>query len=399
MPRVAKTENKSQDSWLAWLLYKPLSSVQNPTAELPRAKELEEKPGNVLVWGGIFGRSPRTIRGMGKNIVKAAAGNGYGIAVDEDGRAHGFTSNDGKDVVELIHTPGTIIDVAVRDATREVVMVDKLGRLLISRLIRGGSFEPAEVVQGAISRTKVSKVKCGKDHCVTITNRGSAYSWGSTDSHGQLGTGSIGNPESGDLNVPREVLLPKGAKIHDVACGKSHTIFVDERGGVFGVGDDRWAQLGISAEPWLKTHKMSSGVVRKSELVTDLAVREVAAGGGNHSVLLIRDGTVFSFGFNRWGQLGHHNYSTLAPPSPTADFTIRAGKISAGANHTCIVKDNGEMWCIGGNDEGQLGTGNLQPSMVWMKVRVSKKAVKPSFIHLSGNTSLAVVPPEPANDS
>lgn len=398
-PHVARTENQPSNSWLSWLLYKPIGSVQHSTTELHPVQQLERKPGNLLIWGGAFGKSPRRIQGVGENVIKAAAGDGYGVAVDKDGKAHGFTLRDGEDVVEPIQTPGTVTDVAVRDSAREIVMVDSSGRLLTSRLVDGGSFEPAKVLEGAFNRVSVSRVRCGKEHCVAVTKWGAAYSWGSSNSHGQLGSGIVGDPEGSDPNVPGEVRLPEGVKVHDAACGNKHTMYVGKNGALFGVGNDRWAQLGISAEPWLKTHEISNGVVRKSELVSDLAVREVAAGGGDHSVMLVRDGTVFTFGFNQWGQLGHHNYSTLAPPSPIADYTIRALAISAGANHTCIVKENGEMWCIGGNDEGQLGTGNLQPSMVWKKVRIAKRAIKPSFIYLSGNTSLAVVPSESASDS
>lgn len=399
MPHVARTENQSSNSWLGWLLYEPISSIQHPTTELPPAQELEQKPGNLLVWGGAFGRCPRMIQGVGENIVKAAAGNGFGVAIDKNGKAQGFTRRDGEDVVEPIATSGTITDVAVRESTREIVMADSSGRLLISKVVDGGSFEPAKVLEGAFNLARVSKVRCGGEHCVAVTKQGTAYSWGSSNSHGQLGTGIVGDPEGSDPNTPKEVQLPRGVKVYDAACGNKHTIYVGKSGVLFGVGHDRWAQLGISAEPWLKTHENSTGVVRKSELVSDLAVRDVAAGGGDHSVMLVRDGTVFSCGFNQWGQLGHHNYSTLAPPSPIADYTVRAIAISAGANHTCIVKDNGEMWCIGGNEGGQLGTGSLQPSMVWKKVRIAKRAIKPSFIHLSGNTSLAVVPLESASDS
>lgn len=392
--QITNAENEPSKSWLRWLVHTSPGHDRNTGAQLDAVKQLERKPGQVVAWGGAFGKKPRVIEGVGNRIVKAAAGNGCGIAMDQDGVVYGFSSGDDGDTVHQIPTQRPITDVAVIDSARQLVMVDASGRVLQSTVNAEGSFEPAKALEGCISRARITRVDCGQEHCVALTHGGDAYSWGSSNSHGQLGTGSIEASASIPDN-PRQVQLPNGVLVQDVACGNKHTMFVDKRGTLFGVGDDHWAQLGISAEPWLSTHEQKSGVLRKSELVRDLAVQEVA-GGGSHSVMLVRDGTVFSFGFNQWGQLGHHNYSSLAPPSPIADVRIRAAAVSAGANHTCIVKDNGEMCCIGGNEEGQLGTGNLQPAMVWKKVRLGKKAINPSYVNLSGNTSIAVVPVESA---
>lgn len=396
-PDVVRSEQSqtAEQSWLSWLVRTPSDrrdrSIHGPFVQ----KELVLKPGRVVVWGGVFGRSPRPIQGIGDNIVKVAAGDGLGAALDCDGKVHGFVVRSESDVVETIQVQGRVRDVVLREGAREVIILDASGRVTASKCTKEGSFEPAKSLEGAINGARIDKVRCGREHCVAVTKQGGAFSWGSTNSHGQLGSrdSAMSSP-----HIPNNVKLPDGVTVGDAACGNRHTIFLDRDGALFGMGDDHWAQLGISAEPWLNSHEEASGIVRKSELVAGLAGRAIA-GGGQHSVMLVRDGTVFSFGFNQWGQLGHHNYSSLAPPSPIADYTIRAAAISAGENHTCIVKENGEMWCIGGNDQGQLGTGNLQPSMVWKKVRLGRKVLKPSYIYVTGNTSAAVLPVDKDRDS
>lgn len=381
---------RSEDhSWLGWLVRTPSGKAADHPSS-PRVQELKPKPGRVLVWGEKFGRTPRLFASIGDSNVKVAAANGMGAAIDIDGNVQGFLATDRSEKTQVIPVRGHAVDVAVREGSREIVILDSSGRASVSKCTDAGEFAPPRQLQGAINRVKLVKVGCGKDHCIAITKRGEAFSWGS-NSHGQLGLGDVGGTEDANCDVPRQMKVPDGVGVSDAACGGRHSIVLDRNGALFGSGDDHWAQLGISAEPWLKSHEKASGVVRKADLVVELAGRAIA-GGGQHSVMLVRDGTVFSFGFNQWGQLGHHNYSSLAPPSPTADYSIRAVAISAGDNHTCIVKDNGEMWCIGGNDQGQLGTGNLQPSMTWKKVRIGKKPLKPSFIYLSGNTSAAILP-------
>lgn len=383
--------NTSERNWLSWLVKTPNNQDSQENDEPPLAIGLKEAPGHVVVWGGAFGRSPRVIQGLGQDAVKVAVSDGLGAAVNQQGKVLTFCSRNGTDFVEEITVPGRAVDVSVRQNDDELVILDAAGRVSVTRRAND-KFDPAKVLEGPIRRSRIKKIRCGKEHCIAVSARGDAFSWGSTNSHGQLGTGFIGKEsQDGNSVMPRKVKVPPGTKIVDAACGDQHSLFLDEEGEVFGTGDDHWAQLGISAEPWLKTHQESSGEVRKSELVMGLAGYTVA-GGGKHSVMLVRDGTVFSFGFNQWGQLGHHNYSTLAPPSPIADYTFRTIAISAGDNHTCVVKENGELWCIGGNSRGQLGTGNLQPSMIWKKVRMGNTPLRPSCLHSLGSVTAVIIP-------
>lgn len=387
-----------QRNWLSWLVGSAKNGDAHASGDPPIALGLKEIPGRVVVWGGKFGRSPRLIQGLRDDAIKVAASDGIGAVVNRDGAVHSFRTHGGTDLVQEIAVPGLAVDVSIMERESELVILDSSGRVSVAQY-HDGKFEPAKLLTGAIKRSTVRKIRCGKEHCIAVTDLGDAFSWGSTNSHGQLGTGTVGvESRNGNISLPKKVLVPPGTKIVDAACGDRHTLFLDKNGDVFGAGDDHWAQLGISAEPWLKSHAEFSGEVRKSELIEGLAGYTIA-GGGQHSVMLVRDGTVFTFGFNQWGQLAHHNYSTLAPPSPIADYTFRALAISAGGNHTCVVKENGELWCIGGNDQGQLGTGNLQPSMIWRKVRIGKKTVRPSCIYAMGNVTAAIVPPMGSSDA
>ena len=385
---LVKSESKvANKSWQSWLL--PENTTNDDSAQ-DAVTGLRESPGRVVVWGAPFGKLPQIIPQFGDAIVRVAATDGLIVALDDRGAVHGLTSRDDINHVQKLQVPAPAVSIAIRSCARQVVILDSRHRLHTVTLDRDGTFQPAKQLRGALSRAKVERVACGTNHCVAITKAGEAISWGESNSHGQLGRGDVSSMDQEDASVPAPIKLPSGVKVKEAACGDRHTIFLDSSGTLYATGDDKWAQLGISAEPWLKSHEAKSKHVRKCELLTDLAGCTIA-GGGQHSVLLVRDGTVFSFGFNQWGQLGHHNYSSLAPPAPITDYKIRAVTVSAGENHTCLVKDTGEMLCIGANDRGQLGNGTLQPSMTWKKVRLGKKAIKPSFIHSNGRTCAAVI--------
>ena len=80
------------------------------------------------------------------------------------------------------------------------------------------------------------------------------------------------------------------------------------------------------------------------------------AGGGNHSLALMADGTVWAWGANQIGQLGQGIASiseTLVQVVGLTDVTY----IAAGSNHSFALRADGTVWSWGGNSLGQLGDG------------------------------------------
>jgi hypothetical protein len=85
------------------------------------------------------------------------------------------------------------------------------------------------------------------------------------------------------------------------------------------------------------------------------------AAGNSFSLLLTRDGTVWSAGINTLGQLGHgsiDSQESVAPVAGLASGGISSGvAIAAGSNHALALKSDGTVWAWGANDSGQLGNG------------------------------------------
>jgi alpha-tubulin suppressor-like RCC1 family protein len=99
---------------------------------------------------------------------------------------------------------------------------------------------------------------------------------------------------------------------------------------------------------------------------TPLATRTVLAlsAGHQHSLALCSDGTVSSWGYNAWGQLG--NNSTFDSGRPVAVTTIGtplAGKVvvavSAASDHSLALCSDGTLVSWGENGVGELGNGTV----------------------------------------
>jgi len=89
--------------------------------------------------------------------------------------------------------------------------------------------------------------------------------------------------------------------------------------------------------------------------------------GWPHAVALKRDGTVWAWGENRYGQLG--DGSTLDRNTPVQVRGLSGVvAITAGLFHTVALKKDGTVWAWGANHNGQLGDGSTANSFVPVQV-------------------------------
>ena len=85
------------------------------------------------------------------------------------------------------------------------------------------------------------------------------------------------------------------------------------------------------------------------------------AAGDKHTIVLNEDGICFSFGDNEYGQLGTGDTTRRLIPTRVAGLPPSVGpvrQVAAGAIHTGIVTDAGDLFMCGYGSDGQLGLGD-----------------------------------------
>ena len=74
-----------------------------------------------------------------------------------------------------------------------------------------------------------------------------------------------------------------------------------------------------------------------------------------HTCAIRGDGRLTCWGDNRRGQLGNGDASRIAQMSPVLIGTDSDWIwISAGFEHTCGIRNGGNLYCWGSNNDGQL---------------------------------------------
>ena len=200
----------------------------------------------------------------------------------------------------------------------------------------------------------VTAIAAGADHSLAVLCDGSVVAWGNNNS-GQLGDGT--NTRS--LFPILVQGLPAGVKAFSIAAGDFHSVAVMEDGTVYSWGGNADGQLGVNSNTDALTAKQVHGIANVGFL---REAYEVAA-GGSHSLVLMRDSTVRSFGNALKGQTGNGlaGGTELTPvvvlDNVSNDTLRNVINVEAGNDHSIAALLDGTIKTWGGNASGQLGDG------------------------------------------
>jgi uncharacterized repeat protein (TIGR02543 family) len=179
---------------------------------------------------------------------------------------------------------------------------------------------------------------------------GMVWSWGG-NAYGQLGDGT----KTGNA-TPRSRSTLTG--VTGIGGGWKHAVAVKADGTVQSWGGNNLGQLGNGTN-CDGCGSETPGAVKNLGGVTAIAAGTV------HSLALMYNGTVRSWGNNCCGELGRDPSTTISNGyrvSPNAAEIPNLGgvvAIAAGANFSLALKSDGTVWAWGNNYYGQLGNGTF----------------------------------------
>lgn len=290
--------------------------------------------GTLWTWGensqGQLGDGTRTKRNQPvqvlENVSYIAAGNGFSFAIKTDGTLWAWGSND-------------------------------FGQL--------GDGTRTERLQPVKIMDDVRMVAAGAEHTLAIDTKGTLWTWGS-NANGQLGDHS-----RIDSNLPIEIM----SDVAFVAAGGDNSAAVKTNGELWTWGSNVYGQIGndtrtdrlapVKIMDGVNTVAVGGTIQVHTVAVLDDQGNPVLDGQNNpvyqsisvkvgHMLALKADGTVWSWGYNTYGQLGDGTRIDRNRPKQVLEGVA---EINASGLMSTAIKADGTLWTWGNNAYGQLGDG------------------------------------------
>lgn len=239
---------------------------------------------------------------------------------------------------------------------------------------------------------KIIEISCGDHHSCALASTGELFTWGGggkSYNRGQCGHGNVK-----DIDQPKRVDYFKNNKVIKVSCGGYHTIVLCENGNLFGFGKGDYGQCGYGESqdttvPKLikfnlkmirtyekeiidKNHNEDNFIPFTSSLrnpnkieetTTDIQIIDIKC-GGEHSMILSKNGRVYTFGHGYTGQLGLGNSKNSTTPMIVKSLTNKSvNQIAAGWSHSMVLTSEGNLYVCGCGKFGELGLNESDNNM------------------------------------
>jgi alpha-tubulin suppressor-like RCC1 family protein len=354
------------------------------------------------------------------NVTQVAAGYFHACALESNGtvwcwgsNTFGALGNGGtadSDVPEMASIESVTYVAAGADDTCAIVSGGDLrcwGGNSVGQLGTGDFTDHFLPTQVAGLTSSTTQVTLGEDFgcAIAAVSVPTAFCWGDSDTHGQLGNGSF----SVDLPVPTPVFgltanvggLPSGPQ--QISAGTHHACVVLVAGPVECWGEGFYGDLGDGSTldraiptpvtglpmPASSVNAVSSGVVTGCAVTVNLtaacwgqmvgdgsallkvhtsavgvpglaanSVSQVSAGFGACALVMLGG---LATGLRCWGQNANGQLgdgTTTARKSPVKVKGITSAQaVTTSGTHACALVQNGGAWCWGANGNGEIGDG------------------------------------------
>lgn len=185
-------------------------------------------------------------------------------------------------------------------------------------------------------------VSAGGNHTLAIRQDGSLWASG-FNANGQIGVGNY------QVYYSLFTLVNSQNQWKAVAAGEQFSLAIRQDHTLWSWGNNYFGQLG--------TNTSEDNVPTPHQIGTHNDWEKIAA-GNSHAIALKKDGTLWSWGSNFYGQLG--DGTTTSRTAPVQIGTDNNWKeIAAGHWYNLGIKKDGTLWAWGANTKGGLGDGTV----------------------------------------
>jgi alpha-tubulin suppressor-like RCC1 family protein len=205
----------------------------------------------------------------------------------------------------------------------------------------------------------------GDAHTCVVTRTAFVLCWGD-NAAGQLGVGVAGDSVAQSSISPVVGLTD----VTSIAVGSAHSCAVRApSGSVWCWGDNRLRQLGGA----LSGPQTSRAIA--AQVITIPAVQQLVS-GSNHACILSQQGDVWCWGDNQYGQVARAVIPLGSAPARVEGLPSDVVALRSGTDHVCALTQQGTLWCWGRNHVQQIDDSTddviLNPRQIYENRRVTQ---------------------------
>lgn len=184
---------------------------------------------------------------------------------------------------------------------------------------------------------KIVDVAVGYDHLLILDDKGSLWGVGN-NSRGQLGVNNYGANVSSFQKIADNV--------GKIAAGRRNSFYVDKNGNMYALGDNRWN----------KVHEGSTAdMVSPYHVCSDVA----NIYGGEHQMLILKkDGTLYYLGWRRFDTFEQTESQPGCPNGVLYEVCKNVVDAEVQDLHIVALTKDGSVYGYGYNNYSQIGMGN-----------------------------------------
>ena len=205
-----------------------------------------------------------------------------------------------------------------------------------------------------VTISNVKQIACGSDHTFILKTDGSIWACGNNE-YGQLGLNDTANRTA----FSRATTNINNVK--QIACGNGHTVIIKNDGSIWSCGYNNRGQLGLGNKTNQKTFTQVTNNINND-------VKQVFC-EYYHTFILKNDGSLWGCGYNDSGQLGLNDINDRTTfTQATTNINNDVKQVFCSRYHTFILKTDGTVWTCGYNSYGQLGLGDTTDRTTFTQV-------------------------------
>ena len=145
--------------------------------------------------------------------------------------------------------------------------------------------------------------------------------------------------------IDKEEDLVLKAPVKSVSLGDYHSAAIDRNGNLWLWGENNWGELGDGTTE------------ERHEPIKIMDGAQSASLGLFFSAAIKTDGSLWLWGNDTFGKLGDGSHVTRYEPVKIMDDVKT---VSLGEYHSAAIKEDGSLWLWGKNEKGQLGDGSTE---------------------------------------